>query len=116
MAALAETSTATVVRCAQKLGLRGFHALKLALAQELAVFERHTADTPAVDARAAALHDVTRAGAQTVSRSCCRPRGTVAIHRPIVRRGGAPLGCAPPPFMCECSFMAPAKTGQTRES
>jgi RpiR family transcriptional regulator, carbohydrate utilization regulator len=36
LAEVAGTSTATVVRCAQQLELRGFHDLKLALARELA--------------------------------------------------------------------------------
>jgi len=45
----------------------------------------------------------------------------VAIHRPIVRLGGAPLRCAPLPFVFECWFMTfvgrvTAMTGQTPES
>src|SRR3712207_3398759 len=35
MAELAGTSSATVVRCVQKIGFKGFHDFKLALAQEL---------------------------------------------------------------------------------
>jgi DNA-binding MurR/RpiR family transcriptional regulator len=38
------TSTATVVRFAQKLGFRGFHDLKLAVAQDLAAFASSTVD------------------------------------------------------------------------
>lgn len=70
VAETAETSTATVVRCAQKLGFRGFHDLKIALAQELAAFDPRALNAGAsdepVDARVAALHHVTTAGAQTV--------------------------------------------------
>src|SRR3984957_7321744 len=36
VAEMANTSGATVVRCAQKVGFKGFHDLKIALAQELA--------------------------------------------------------------------------------
>src|SRR6185312_2100218 len=36
LAELTSTSTATVVRCAQQLGFRGFHELKAVLARELA--------------------------------------------------------------------------------
>ena len=54
---LAGTSAATVVRCAQKLGFKGFHDLKLSLAQELPAFSR---DEPG----ASALARVTRAGAR----------------------------------------------------
>ncbi len=56
---LAGTSAATVVRCAQKLGFKGFHDLKLSLAQELPAFSR---DLPG----ASALARVTRAGAEAV--------------------------------------------------
>jgi RpiR family transcriptional regulator, carbohydrate utilization regulator len=38
VAEAAQTSSTTVVRCTQKLGFRGFHDLKLALAQERATF------------------------------------------------------------------------------
>jgi DNA-binding MurR/RpiR family transcriptional regulator len=54
----AGTSTATVVRFAQKLGFQGFHELKLALAQDLAAFEQ--AEEGGV------LERVTAAGAQSV--------------------------------------------------
>jgi DNA-binding MurR/RpiR family transcriptional regulator len=65
---MAGTSSATVVRCAQKLGFKGFHDLKLALAQELAVFESGSVEAPesTVDPRLAVLAQVTRAGAETV--------------------------------------------------
>jgi len=68
VAELAETSSATVVRCAQKLGFKGFHALKLALAQELAAFEQASlAATPtSADPRVAVLQKVTQAGAESV--------------------------------------------------
>jgi DNA-binding MurR/RpiR family transcriptional regulator len=57
----AGTSTATSVRFAQKLGFKGFHELKLALAQDLAAFERE----PDSDDRSV-LERVTSAGAQSV--------------------------------------------------
>lgn len=67
LAELASTSGATVVRCAKKLGFRGFHDLKVALGEELA------GTAPAIapvqkerDPRLAALAEVTAAGAATV--------------------------------------------------
>ena len=68
LAELAETSPATVVRCSQKLGFKGFHDLKLALAQELAAFEltRGEQSARAVDPRVEILAQVTSAGAETV--------------------------------------------------
>jgi RpiR family carbohydrate utilization transcriptional regulator len=66
VAEAAETSTATVVRCAQKLGFRGFHDLKLALAQERATFEATDSDEHAADPRLEELVQVTSAGAQTL--------------------------------------------------
>jgi DNA-binding MurR/RpiR family transcriptional regulator len=61
-AAEANVSTATVIRCAKKLGFKGFHDLKLTLAQDLAAF-RHLGgegEEPSV------LERVTAAGAQSV--------------------------------------------------
>src|SRR5262249_31992489 len=46
---LAQTSSATVVRATQKMGFKGFHDLKLALATELSVFEQAKVVTPAGD-------------------------------------------------------------------
>lgn len=66
VAEAAQTSAATVVRCAQKLGFRGFHDLKLALAQERATFEAAQPADVAVDPRLAVLAQVIAAGAQTV--------------------------------------------------
>jgi DNA-binding MurR/RpiR family transcriptional regulator len=65
---LAQTSSATVVRCAQKMGFKGFHDLKLALAGELAVFEQaRVAEPPAnADPRIAVLLQITQAGAESV--------------------------------------------------
>lgn len=65
---LASTSSATVIRCAQKMGFKGFHDLKLALANELAVFEqvRAEGERAADDPRIAVLVDITRAGAESV--------------------------------------------------
>jgi len=68
VAELAETSSATVVRCAQKMGFKGFHDLKLSLANELAVFEQARASQapPSGDPRLAVLSEITRAGAESV--------------------------------------------------
>jgi len=67
IAEAAQTSSATVVRCAQKLGFRGFHALKLALARERATFEADHSETAIPsDPRLAELSQVITAGAQTV--------------------------------------------------
>lgn len=66
VAEAASTSTATVVRCAQKLGFRGFHDLKLALAQERATFEGAEQSEHAADPRLEELVGVTATGAQTV--------------------------------------------------
>jgi RpiR family carbohydrate utilization transcriptional regulator len=65
---MAATSSATVVRCAQKMGFKGFYDLKLALANELAVFEEARAAEPprSVDPRIAALAQITQAGAESV--------------------------------------------------
>jgi RpiR family transcriptional regulator, carbohydrate utilization regulator len=65
---LAQTSSATVVRCAQKMGFKGFHDLKLALANELAVFAqaRPEAEPAGGDPRLAVLEQITRAGAESV--------------------------------------------------
>lgn len=65
---LASTSSATVIRCAQKMGFKGFHDLKLALANELAVFEQVRAEGERTvdDPRTAVLVEITRAGAESV--------------------------------------------------
>src|SRR5688500_188772 len=65
---MASTSSATVVRCAQKLGFKGFHDLKLALANELAVFETARSAEPhmSADPRVAVLAEITQAGAESV--------------------------------------------------
>ncbi|HMJ03972.1 MAG TPA: MurR/RpiR family transcriptional regulator [Conexibacter sp.] len=65
---MASTSSATVIRCAQKMGFKGFHDLKLALANELAVFEQSRAqeERAAGDPRSAVLVEITRAGAESV--------------------------------------------------
>jgi RpiR family carbohydrate utilization transcriptional regulator len=65
---MAQTSSATVVRCVQKMGFKGFHDLKLALASELAVFEQARAEQPptTVDPRIAVLQQITKAGAESV--------------------------------------------------
>jgi DNA-binding MurR/RpiR family transcriptional regulator len=67
LADLASTSGATVVRCAQKLGFKGFHDLKLTLADELAgTALAHVPARAEHDPRLAALTQVTAAGAATV--------------------------------------------------
>ena len=66
---MANTSSATVVRCAQKIGFKGFHDLKLALANEFAIFEQTRADQSEQedgDQRLAVLSRITRAGAESV--------------------------------------------------
>jgi DNA-binding MurR/RpiR family transcriptional regulator len=68
VAEMASTSSATVVRCAQKMGFKGFHDLKLALANELALFAQEKDDLPEStgDPRLAVLDKITRAGAESV--------------------------------------------------
>jgi RpiR family carbohydrate utilization transcriptional regulator len=61
----AGTSTATVVRCAQKLGFKGFHDLKLALARELGGSEQ-AVGRPGGDPRLRGLAQVAEAGSKTV--------------------------------------------------
>jgi DNA-binding MurR/RpiR family transcriptional regulator len=63
VAELARTSTATVVRCAQRLGFRGFHQLKVTLAREHSMFQRPADSTEGVDNP---LLAVTAAGAEAV--------------------------------------------------
>jgi RpiR family carbohydrate utilization transcriptional regulator len=62
IAAAANVSTATVIRCAKRLGFKGFHDLKLTLAQDLAAF-RHIAGGGEEES---VLARVTAAGAQSV--------------------------------------------------
>lgn len=62
LAAAASVSTATVIRCAKTLGFKGFHDLKLSLAQDLAAF-RHLVDE---SEETSILDRVTRVGAQSV--------------------------------------------------
>jgi len=67
LAELASTSGATVVRCAQKLGFKGFHELKTSLAEQLAgAVPPSTVAEATCDPRLAALAQVTAAGAATV--------------------------------------------------
>lgn len=66
VAQIADTSTATVVRCAQKLGFRGFHDLKLALAQERGAFGAARTSTPNAGHEASVLAQVAATGGQTV--------------------------------------------------
>ena len=68
VADLAQTSSATVVRCAQRMGFKGFHDLKLSLARERSalVIGAHKVIAPDVDERIAILAEVTRAGAESV--------------------------------------------------
>jgi DNA-binding MurR/RpiR family transcriptional regulator len=67
VAEAAQTSTTTVVRCAQKLGFRGFQDLKLALARERATFDAQQPEaTPPTDPRLVELAHVIAVGAQTV--------------------------------------------------
>jgi RpiR family carbohydrate utilization transcriptional regulator len=69
VADMANTSGATVVRCAQRLGFKGFHDLRVALASELAAAQdlshMGNCDEPD-DPDAALLRQVTSAGAAMV--------------------------------------------------
>jgi RpiR family carbohydrate utilization transcriptional regulator len=62
LAATAMVSTATVIRCAKKLGYKGFHDLKLTLAQDLAAFRHLSGEGEGTSV----LARVTAAGAQSV--------------------------------------------------
>ena len=62
----AQASTATVVRCAQKAGFRGFHDLKLALARELAGVAAVQADRADPDVSQDVLDEVLDSGVQTL--------------------------------------------------
>ena len=64
VAAAAEVSPATVVRCAKQLGFGGFHELKLALARDLAMADR--VGDGAEGATASALARITAASAASV--------------------------------------------------
>jgi DNA-binding MurR/RpiR family transcriptional regulator len=66
LADIAGTSSATVVRCVQKIGFKGFHDFKLALAQELSAIPVVSAAPVNADARTAVLAQVTAAGAESV--------------------------------------------------
>jgi DNA-binding MurR/RpiR family transcriptional regulator len=67
LAELTSTSSATVVRCAQRLGFKGYHDLKVTLADQLAgAIPPRTAAQASCDPRLAALAQVTAAGAATV--------------------------------------------------
>src|SRR5262245_510766 len=62
LAETAGTSPSTVVRCAQRLELRGFHDLKLALAQERALLGDDVAHGDHDESPAATLRSVLEAG------------------------------------------------------
>lgn len=68
----AGTSTATVVRAAQRFGFRGFHELKLALARELAATAAETPHTFSDSERPRVIADVVDAGVRAL-------RDTVAL-------------------------------------
>jgi len=63
VAAAADVSPATVVRCAQQLGFKGFHELKLALARDLAMADRVGGGEGATES---ALARITAASAASV--------------------------------------------------
>jgi RpiR family carbohydrate utilization transcriptional regulator len=65
VAEAAEASTATVVRFAQRLGFRGFHELKLALAQDAATFQPRPG-SESEEEPTSILARVTAAGAEAV--------------------------------------------------
>src|SRR5580692_7615388 len=63
----ADVSTATVVRCAQKLGFKGFHEIKLTLAQEIAGSNSgRLAEVEPCDPPIEVLRKVAQAGAQAI--------------------------------------------------
>lgn len=66
LAEAAQTSPSTVVRCAQRLELRGFHDLKLALAQERALLGGDVAHGDHDESFPATLRSVLEHGAQSV--------------------------------------------------
>jgi RpiR family transcriptional regulator, carbohydrate utilization regulator len=63
---LADTSSATVVRCVQKMGFKGFHDFKLALAQELSALPVAPRTPGDQDPRTAVLAQVAAAGAESL--------------------------------------------------
>lgn len=65
-AAAAQASTATVVRCAQRVGFRGFHDLKLALVRELAAVAAVQADRADPALAGTSLAEIVDAGIQTL--------------------------------------------------
>lgn len=85
VAELASTSTATVVRCAQSLGYKGFHALKISLAQELSQRASGAATQPV-----GVLAEVCDAGARCVRDAGALVReetfNRVATHLAAARR------------------------------
>jgi RpiR family carbohydrate utilization transcriptional regulator len=62
VAEVAQASTAAVVRCAQELGFRGFHDLKLTLAGELAGVAAVQADRADHDAPGDIVREVVESG------------------------------------------------------
>jgi DNA-binding MurR/RpiR family transcriptional regulator len=83
VAELSGTSTATVVRAAQSLGFKGFHALKIQLVREIAEAMPKQSARPR-----GALAEVTEAGAR-----CVRDAGALvaddAFDRVVARLAGA---------------------------
>jgi DNA-binding MurR/RpiR family transcriptional regulator len=76
VAEAANTSASTVVRCAQRLDFTGFHSLKLALAQELALLGDPSRQPGGGDDDAEnILTEVLEAGARTLTES----RGTIDL-------------------------------------
>jgi DNA-binding MurR/RpiR family transcriptional regulator len=67
LAELTETAKSTIVRFCQQLGLRGFHELKLRLAQETATVAQHVGDDiTETDSPGEILSKVVRADRQTL--------------------------------------------------
>lgn len=79
VAEAAQASTATVVRCAQKAGFRGFHELKLALVRDLAAVEAAQADRADPATAGTTLGEVLEAGQQTL-----RDAGALIDHDTFV--------------------------------
>lgn len=85
VAEAAGTSTATVVRAAQKLGFKGFQNLKLALAKELDSVSDGATEVDG-DPRVTILRQVTASGAATVrdAGSLVDPQGFVDAQRALI--------------------------------
>lgn len=87
VAAIADTSASTVVRCCQRLGFKGFQGLKIALAQEsIAPLQRLQSEVAEGDGAAEILDKVFHAAAEAI------PRARTTIDTDAFRRAVRILG------------------------